>query len=230
MTIAWLRSSLAYWRARKARCQRGLRRNKQGTAAYKTWTKRLNTANERIALRERQLVARNKPAKPPMITARQLGLTFQYIWGAKGRVYRGAGHYTAGRRARNATDLAAEMRSDHAYHRSKGWGGLSYEAMIADDGTIGFGNPMDRKSAAVAGQNTGMVGICCPGTTGDRMTAKQKASIRWLLDNWHTKAVPAAHRLPRPARQLDWRGHREFPGQSTQCPGVMLNDYKELFR
>lgn len=173
--------------------------------------------------------AKNATA-PRIITAGQLGLRFAYVFGPKGQIYRGAGHYTAGRRARNASELAAEMRSDHAFHASKGWGGLSYEAMIADDGTIGFGNPVDRKSAAVAVNNTGMVNICCPGTTGDRMTDAQKASVRWLLDHWHTTKVPKAHRLPRRARELTWHGHREWPSQSTACPGAMLDDYKELWR
>lgn len=177
-----------------------------------------------------QLTRARARRKPRIITASQLGLRFQYVFGAKGSVYRGAGHYTAGRRVAGVTQLAAEMRSDHAYHASKGWGGLSYEAMIADDGTIGLGNPMARKAAAVASNNTGMVGICCPGTTGNRMTARQRASVKWLLDNWHTTAVPKAHRLPVRADRLDWRGHREFPSQSTACPGDMLGQYHELFR
>jgi hypothetical protein len=121
------------------------------------------------------------------------------------------------------------MRSDHQFHKGKCWGGLSYEAMVADDGTIGLGNPIGRKSAAVASTNTGMVNICCPWTTGDRMTAAQKASVRWLMDNWHTTAVPAVHRLPLPARSIGWKGHRYYPQQSTECPGVMINDYQEIW-
>ncbi len=170
-----------------------------------------------------------RPKKPRLITAAQLGLSFQDVFGPKGEVTRGAGHYTAGRRVPNAKELAVEMRSDHRFHKDKGWGGLSYEAMVADDGTIGFGNPMRRKSAAVASNNTGMVSICCPGTTGDRMTAAQKKSVRWLMDNWHTAAVPATHRLPKPARSFAWKGHRFYPGQSTACPGVMVEDYKEIW-
>jgi hypothetical protein len=127
-------------------------------------------------------------------------------------------------------ELAKEMRSDHRFHKSKGWGGLAYEAMVADDGTVGLGNPMKRKSAAVAETNTVMVNICCPGTTGDRMTAKQKASVKWLMDNWHTNEVPAPHRLPKPARSFGWKGHRFYPGQSTGCPGVMVEDYKEIWK
>jgi N-acetylmuramoyl-L-alanine amidase-like protein len=181
----------------------------------------------RIANMRKQRQERD--TQPKFVTAAGLGLTFQYVFGTKGNVVRGAGHYTAGRRASNASELAAEMRSDHRFHKAKGWGGLSYEAMVADDGTIGFGNPMNRKSAAVASMNTGMVNICCPGTTGHRMTAAQKKSVKWLMNNWHTSAVPAAHRLPKPARSFGWKGHRFYPGQSTACPGVMINDYKEVW-
>jgi hypothetical protein len=129
----------------------------------------------------------------------------------------------------SSSELAAEMRKDHRFHLGKGWGGLAYEAMVADDGTIGFGNPMSRKSAAVDSTNTGMVSICCPGTTGDRMTDAQKRSVRWLLDNWHTAKVPKPHRLPKKARQFGWLGHHEYPGQSTACPGVMLSDFRKVW-
>jgi hypothetical protein len=169
------------------------------------------------------------PGAPKFITAAQLGLAFQDVFGPKGAVTRGAGHYTAEQRVAGAHALMAEMRKDHAYHKGKGWGGLSYEAMVADDGTIGFGNPMYRKSAAVALNNTGMVNICCPGSTGDRMTPKQKASVRWLMDHWHTTAVPSPHRLPKPARSFGWNGHRFYPQQSTDCPGVMVDDYREIW-
>jgi hypothetical protein len=191
----------------------------------KKWEGLRDEAKLMVARRDDQLGG----SKPKMITAAGLGLGFQYVFGTKGSVFRGAGHYTAGHRSANAEALKAEMRNDHAFHKSKGWGGLSYEAMVADDGTIGFGNPIDRKSAAVASNNTGMVNICCPGTTGHRMTDAQKRSVRWLLDNWHTSKVPKAHRLPKPAKNLTWRGHKEFPGQSTACPGDMLSQYKEIW-
>lgn len=168
-------------------------------------------------------------SRPRIITAEQLGLTFSYAFGAKGPVYRGAGHYSASKRCRTAAELVESVRAFHGFHTSLGWGGLSYEALVGDDGTIVLGNPTDRKSAAVALNNTGMVGICVPGTTGDRMTPACKQSIRWLLDNWHTPAIPARHRLAEPARSFGWKGHREYPDQSTSCPGDMLVDYKELF-
>lgn len=163
--------------------------------------------------------------KPTIITARQIGLRFQYLFGAKGTVYRGAGHYTAGPRAASRGRLIELVRLYHGMHP----GGLAYEYVVADDGTIAAANPMGRKSAGVAMNNTGLINVCCPGTTGDRMTAAQKRSIAWLLANAHTSAMPAAHRAPRRPLGLSWRPHKEYPSNSTACPGDMTGQYKELW-
>lgn len=228
MSLAQLKASLALWRRRHAYRQRKLdiAHAKNDQPGIDKWHRLLVEAGQMIRRREQQI--EDKTGKPTIITSSQLGLTFQNVFGGKGSVYRGTGHYTAGHPAAGKAELAAEMRADHGYHKGKGWGGLSYEVMIADDGTIGFGNPMNRKSAAVAVNNTGMVNICCPGTTGDRITAGQKRSIQWLRANWHTSAVPSAYRLPKPMHQLTWHGHREWPSQSTACPGDMLSDYHEV--
>lgn len=236
MTRAQLRASLALWRRRltfrqrKVDYYRGQAKVEHGgkivvtaeeAAAIHKWEALRDEAKAMVSRRQRQLAER-----PPFVTARELGLTFQYVFGAKGPVVNGAAHYTAGHRAANRAALIVEMRNDHAFHKSKGWGGLSYEVMIADDGTIGFGNPMDRKAAAVALHNTGMVGICCPGTTGDVLTRAQRDSILWLRANWHDHPdIPKAHRLPRPMHELRWLGHHEWPDQSTACPGDMLAGY-----
>ena len=232
MSTAWLKTSLALWR-RRLTYRRAKHRQYHTPGSYRPeaarvrlavkWHKLEDEAAQMVARREHQLAQRSGPR---IITAAQLGLRFQYLWGSKGYVTRGAWHYTAGPRAPGATRLIELVRT---YHRMHG-GGLAYEAVIADDGTIALINPMNRKGAAVASSNTGMVNICCPGTTGDRLTEAQERSVRWLRDNWHTRSVPSAHRLPRGARALDWRGHREHPGQSTACPGAMLTDYKECWR
>lgn len=163
---------------------------------------------------------------PRLITARQAGLTgFQYLWGGKGAVFRGAGHYTAGPRATSDSRLVELART---YHRMHG-GGLAYEYFIGDNGTILLGNLMDRKSAGVAMNNTGLVNVCCPGTTGDLMTPAQVRSVRWLMANAHTRRVPAPHRAPAKLTGLSWLGHKEYPSNSTACPGDMLPQYKEIW-
>lgn len=165
---------------------------------------------------------------PKIVTAAELGMTFAYVWGAKGPVTRFGLHYSAGAKATSPADTVAKARAFHAGHVANGWGGGSYEYVVGP-GVIVCLNPTNRKSAAVAGQNTGMAGVCVPGTTGDRLTALEKATLRYLRDNAHTTRFPARHRMPRPIRQLDCRPHRYFPGQATACPGDYTRDYQELF-
>ena len=38
------------------------------------------------------------------------------------------------------------------------------------------------------------------------------------------------YRLPKAAGALLWRGHKEYDGNPTACPGAMLGDYKECWR
>lgn len=223
-----LEDSLALWKRRVA-----YRKNKHlaaesahNYAGMVKWGGQLRHARQMVARRERQLALLAQTPAPRIITAAELGLTFQYVFGYAGPIYRGAWHYSAGSRAKDADALVTLVRSFHAYHKSLGWGGCSYPALVADDGTIVLANPISRKAAAVASNNTGMVGICVPGTTGMRLTPQCMDSLRWLKTSWHTETVPVVHRLPRPAGELDWRGHHEFPGQSTACPGAYLQDYR----
>lgn len=226
-------SKLKTWKKKLATRKERLGRTKAEHRRVHKYDKTLEKSiarQRRQADHARKRIEELKAGKSPrLITAAEIGLEFTYPWGGKGTVYRGSGHYTATDRAANATELVAKVKQFHAYHKSLGWGGLSYEALVADDGTICLGNPIDRMSAAVAAQNTGMVNVCIPGTTGDRMSAAQKASVRWLFDNWHTDKVPVRHRLPRSARALTWKGHNQWPGQSTACPGVMQADYDAIW-
>lgn len=228
MTVKQITASLRLWERREAAAHRNhLASKARGDhARERVWIDREREAERMIARRRDQLAAVDKTWKPPMVTAEQLGLRFQYVFGPKGPVTRCAGHYTAGPRRADATGLAVEARNDHAFHAGKGWGGLSYEWMIADDGTLLLGNPTDRKSAAVALNNTGTVNICCPGTTGDKPTAAQARTLRWLLANAHTSALPKAHRSPVDLRRVPLLGHREFPNQATACPGDFLSLYR----
>lgn len=223
MSVARLLARRAKWVSTLNRRRRAYAKAKPGQRDH--LHAQIDEAKRAIRQIDADLKKARRSSKPRIITARQLGLTFQYVFGGKGRVFNIAGHYTAGHRASGAAELMREARNDHAFHRSKGWGGLSYEWMIADDGTIVCGNPTNRKSAAVALHNTGLVNICMPGTTGDKPTEAQARSLTWLLANAHTSAMPAAHRSPVDLRLIWLRGHRQFPDQSTACPGNFQTVY-----
>lgn len=225
MSLAQLKSSRALWRRREAyRKGRHTAAVKAGDKArIQKWGDLLHEARRMVARRDAQIAAKSGPR---VITAAQLGLTFQAVFGGVGTLTRTYGHYTAGPRARNAADLVATGKSVHAQHLRQGWGGCSYSVMVADDGTILLMCPAGRKAAGVAGHNTGSVHLNCPGTTGDKMTAAQERSVAWYVANAHTTKVPRAHRQPADLRKLNGRVHKD--DNATSCPGDMTAAYRRV--
>lgn len=138
-------------------------------------------------------------------------------FGSIGDVWRATGHYTAGPVDRDDAHAVQLAKSFDRYHRSLGWGGIGYHYMIAASGSLIILRPTGWKGAHTASNNSGNIGIVCNGTTGDRPTRAQARTLRWLLANAHTKALPASHRVN--LRGVVLKGHKDWPGQSTACPG-----------
>lgn len=225
MSLAALRASRALWarreKYRKARHTEALKSGDQARIAK--WSKLLSEARQMIARRDAQIAARSGPR---IITAAQLGLTFQWVFGSVGTLTRTYGHYTGGPRAKTRADLIATARAVHAQHARQGWGGCSYGPMIADDGTLILMSPIGRKAAGVAGHNTGSVHINVPGTTGDQMTKAGEETLRWYVLNAHTRRVPKAYRAPVALRKIDGRVHRD--DNATACPGDYTPSYRKI--
>jgi len=166
-------------------------------------------------------------SSPRIITARSIGLAFQNLFGELGPEENVTGHYSAGVRARNWREGIARARQFHADHKAKGWGGIGYHFVIADDGTLICARPTILKGAHVGLHNTNNLGVNCPGTTGDRPTPQQKATYQWLLANAHTAAMPRAHKTDRDLRHAHLFGHRDWPGHhSNACPGIFYATFK----
>lgn len=226
MNPTQLKASLRLWesraRYRKARHARAERRGDRNGVLK--WGPKLEESRQMVA-RRRMQIADHPGIAPPIITAAQLGLTFQWVFGQRGTPTRRTGHYTAGPRARNAAAGIAIVRGLHRQHAGQGWGGGSYDAVICDDGTLILVNPPLRKSAHVAMNNTGNAAINCPGTTGDKPTREQEATYRWYVRNAHTRKVPKAHRQPVDLRKLTRYGHSDL--NATACPGAFKPMFKE---
>lgn len=217
-------SVLARWKARLA-VRRGLlvaarkRHEWNPTATSRT---ALARRKEQVAFAER-VVARHGSMRPRIVTASELGLSFDWVFGNRGPIYRATGHYTAGPRAATVEDGKRIARQVHAQHRAQGWGGCSYDAIVCDDGALILMNPPARKSAHVAQNNTGNAAVNCPGTIGDKPTEAQFETFRWYLANAHTKAIPLGHRQPVDLRKVKWYGHNDL--NATQCPGSFKTMY-----
>jgi hypothetical protein len=163
--------------------------------------------------------------QPRIITARRLGLRFADLFGDLGPEFHVTGHYSAGPRAKDASEGVARVRTFHEEHRQKGWGGIAYHYVIPDDGTLICARPTRLKGAHTALHNSNNIGVNMPATRGDHPTPAQRDTYRWLLDHAHTSALPAAHRTDRNLRKAKRWGHREWPDNATECPGDFLHMY-----
>lgn len=224
MSARQLQVSLRLWeaRVRYRKARHHYHEQRHDHAGMARWAPRLEEARQMVGRRRMQL-GDHAGAAPRIITAAQLGLTFQWVFGRLGTPWRLTGHYTAGPRARNATEGIAIARSVHRQHAAQGWGGCSYGPIICDDGTLILVSPAGRKSAHVAGHNAGNVPANCPGTTGDKPDPRQVATYRWWLANAHTRKIPRAYRYPVDLRKLKRHGHNDL--NATACPGA----YKPMF-
>ncbi len=169
---------------------------------------------------------------PRIITARKLGLTFANLFGQLGPEKFVTGHYSAGPRAADWRAGVERAKEFHRFHRdTRGWGGLAYHFMIADDGALICGRPTMLKGAHVGGHNTSNLGVNCPGTrtpNTDRHkpTERQRETYRWLLANAHTDALPKAHRTDLDLRGATLRGHNSWDGHTSNgCPGLFKPMY-----
>ena len=164
-------------------------------------------------------------AKPRIITARSIGLSFRSNRSTMGPETSVVGHYSATPRARDWRAGVASARSFHRSHQNQGWAGIGYHYLISDDGAIIGCRPVIWNGAHVLNANANRVGVNMPGTTGDRPTRRQARAFNWLLHNAHTPAMPARHRTDNDLSKLPIFGHRDLPGQDTACPGLFKGMY-----
>lgn len=160
---------------------------------------------------------------PKIITAREIGLSFQNVFGELGPEFYVTGHHTGGPKDLSdghAVDLCVRYHGDHM---RKGWGGIGYFYCVTRNGTIICLRPTRLKGAHVGGHNSNNIGVMFHGTVGDVPTRAQARAYRWLLSNAHKKVMPAAHRTDRPLRRPYCKryGHNDWSGHSSNaCPGT----------
>ena len=97
------------------------------------------------------------------------------------RFWRATIHHTA----TSANNPAERVRAIDADHRSRGWDGIGYHFLVAEDGTVFSGRPLDRQGAHVRGENEGNLGIALIGNYTDRPPPEAAlAFVRRLLATW----------------------------------------------
>jgi hypothetical protein len=164
---------------------------------------------------------RRGPKQPRIVTAKDLGIGFINKFGALGPELYGTGHHSAGPVDVSDAHCATLLRQYHAQHNGQGWGGIGYHYCLSRKGTLFCLRPTNLKGAHVGAHNSNNIGVLCHGTTGNKPTAAQQQTFRWLLENAHTSAVPKAHRTDRDLSRVAWFGHNDWSGHhSNACPGT----------
>ncbi len=158
----------------------------------------------------------------------QTALTAPYLprsaWGAKPPKCRTADpvkkriaiHHTAGS---NTTTLPPEriLRSIQSFHQNtRKWCDIAYHILISKDGRAWEGRPYNVLGSHVGGHNRGTLGISFMGTfktvtPNQKMLCAGSKVIAWAVKKFG---------IPRNRTYI--KGHREYPGQSTSCPGNKL--------
>lgn len=94
-----------------------------------------------------------------------------------------------------------------------GWSDIGYHYVIALDGTVNTGRPLERPGAHCAGHNARSIGVCYVGglaadghTPRDTRTPSQRRALLGLLRELKKKYLGAAI-----------RGHRDYSSKACPC-------------
>jgi hypothetical protein len=115
-----------------------------------------------------------------------------------------------------AAEQAATMRAIQKFHMDeRGWSDIAYHYVVFQPyGTLKLarifeGRPVSAVPAAQLGHNSGTVAVCVvDGGKGDRLKLSTKFQLIRLA-----RSIAASKGV------TGLGGHRDAPGQSTECPG-----------
>jgi hypothetical protein len=155
-----------------------------------------------------------------------LGIVTREAWGARSSTC--VANASKNRITIHHTETPSEnperqVRAIQNYHKdTRGWCDIGYHFLIAVDGTIYEGCPLDRRGTHTANQNTGNIGISFIGCF--------HPGCRWAPTTPPEAAIQAAGRLVGalsriygfPLNAATVKAHRDQPGASTDCPGDFL--------
>ena len=98
------------------------------------------------------------------------------------------------------------------WNKSKGWGTGGYHEIILRDGTVELCYDPEEITNGVRGQNSYIYNICLVGNGS--FTPEQEKVFEERARHWMERFGLAVK---------DVKGHNEFPGQATSCPGINMN-------
>lgn len=138
--------------------------------------------------------------------------------------YRVSIHHTASP-SDDGGDAAIRMRQMQAFHiDNRGWCDIGYHFIVSQAGQVYQGRSDERRPGAhVGGQNSGNIGISFIGNFEEAQVGQAQFDAGGRILDWVVRTYDID--LNRDAI----RGHQQWPGQGTSCPGRnLLNRLDEL--
>lgn len=161
--------------------------------------------------------------EPTIVSRETWGARAPRCAGSTHTPYRMTFHHTETPSGERGEAAKARMRQMQAYHQnSRGWCDIGYHFVIDADGKIYRGRTTTARTAAhVANQNTGNLGVALMGSFNSNAPPEAAmdglaATFAFLANTWN---------IPVNAETL--RGHKQWNGQSTSCPGNPLLGLKQ---
>lgn len=190
---------------------------------------------------------RAREAGPPKValaldtSLQTIGVVSRSEWGARSTQctspetdwYRMAIHHTAGPQTSGGS-VAAVLRALQAYEQDAGeYCDLPYQFMVGHDGSLYEGRPLTLFSGATGGgNNDGNIAVCfvgcyhptgCPNGVSHDATDEMLAGAHLLV-----QTLARVHDIPTSTDSI--RGHRDWPGNSTACPGDFVHPHLSELR
>ena len=190
---------------------------------------------------DRQLEPHGPPPALPGVLPQELvdiGVISRASWGASStncsatedNWYRMAIHHTAGGQTSGGTVQGA-AQAVQAYTMGEGFCDVPYQFLVGYDGSLWEGRPYDYYSGATGGgNNDGNIAISfmgCYDATGCSVGPHPATDDMMDAANLLVQTLVAMHSIPSNSDSI--RGHQNWPGNSTACPGsYVLDRFDEL--
>ena len=162
-----------------------------------------------------------------------IGVTARASWGARSTTcttveddwYRMAIHHTAGTQTYGGTVQGA-VQALQAYSMDSGdYCDIPYQFLVGYDGSLWEGRPYDYYSGATGGgNNDGNIAVSFLGCYHPTSCSTSHAVTSAMIEDGQllVQTLVGLHAVPSDSDSI--RGHRDWPGNSTACPGDWLYD------
>jgi len=185
------------------------------------------------------------PPPPPVIVERSvsppllgIGVVPREDWGASATQcttpentwYRFAIHHTAGNITSSGTVQGAVQALQAYAMGAGGWCDIPYQFLVGYDGSLWEGRALDYYSGATGGgNNDGNIAISHLGCFDPVCSSPDPAELIMIAaGRLLTQTLAAEHGIVTDANNL--RGHRDWPNNSTVCPGEDIDSQLDAYR